>query len=107
MPFAPAKPCHMAGCPALDCTVHRRKPWTYPTPRRQYAGSGWAWQRLRAHIIERDGGVCNYCGGGATTADHVVAVAHGGTDDESNLVACCEPCNERRRREQAARGRAR
>ncbi|MEX1253322.1 MAG: HNH endonuclease signature motif containing protein [Dehalococcoidia bacterium] len=85
MPSAPPKPCRMPGCPTLDCEVHRRKPWTYSAPRRQYAGSGWAWQRLRARIIERDGGICHYCRGGATTVDHVVAVAHGGTDDESDL----------------------
>ncbi len=41
----------------------------------------------------------------AQALDHVVAVTAGGTDDDSNLVAACKPCNERRRREQALAGR--
>jgi 5-methylcytosine-specific restriction endonuclease McrA len=48
---------------------------------------------LRAYIIERDGGLCFYCEYEATEADHIVPWSYGGTDDEDNLVACCDICN--------------
>jgi len=60
-------------------------------------GYGSAWQRLSARVIARDGGICRYCGAKATTADHVVAKANGGTDAMSNLVASCRPCNSGKR----------
>jgi 5-methylcytosine-specific restriction endonuclease McrA len=57
-------------------------------------------------VIERDGGLCVWrlpgCTIKATTADHKVPVADGGPDDESNLVASCDACNETRRRELVA-----
>jgi hypothetical protein len=81
--------------------------WQRYTPRRQPAGSGWAWQRLRAHILERDNFTCRYCGGVATQVDHIVGVAAGGTDDDSNLVSACATCNEKRRVTQAATSRKR
>ena len=33
------------------------------------------------------------CIGHATTVDHIIAKAHGGTDHPSNLRAACAPCN--------------
>ena len=54
-------------------------------------------KRLRFEILRRDNHTCRYCGGAAPdvkiTVDHVVPKALGGTDDPSNLVAACEPCN--------------
>lgn len=48
-------------------------------------------------VIRRDGGICHLCGKpGANTADHVIAVVHGGTDDMTNLAAAHIPCNQRR-----------
>lgn len=32
-------------------------------------------------------------GAAATTADHIVAVTNGGTNDLSNLQPACQPCN--------------
>jgi 5-methylcytosine-specific restriction endonuclease McrA len=51
------------------------------------------WQALRLEVKIRDGGMCQYCGKVAQTADHVVPRSHGGADDVSNLVACCHACN--------------
>ena len=62
---------------------------------RTWGGS--AAQRLTAAVLERDGRVCHWCGGFATSADHYpVARCDGGPDTLDNLVAACMPCNQRR-----------
>lgn len=54
-------------------------------------------KRLRFEVLRRDNYTCRYCGAKAPDVpmrvDHVVPVALGGSDDPSNLVAACEPCN--------------
>lgn len=37
--------------------------------------------------------MCYYCGGKATTKDHYIPTALGGTSDVNNLVPACEECN--------------
>lgn len=55
------------------------------------------WWPLRARILERDSYACVYCGNtdadAPLCADHVVPLSRGGTNDESNLVCACIPCN--------------
>lgn len=80
-------------------------PW--PKNRTAYAGSGWEWQRQVKRVLKRDGGVCRWCGGKATTADHVQARAFGGSDELHNLVAACQRCNMRRAHEQSKEGQRR
>ena len=41
----------------------------------------------------RSSGPCVYCGGPATTADHVRPLPRGGHEAEYNLVPACGPCN--------------
>ena len=115
MPQRQARACSFPLCPRLvtgrenRCAEHRRPAWQRSRPRRQHGGSGWAWQRLRQRVIRRDGGLCRLrlegCTVTATTVDHILGVARGGSDDPSNLRASCASCNERRRRKQAAAGR--
>jgi hypothetical protein len=54
-------------------------------------------KRLRFEILRRDNHTCRYCGGSAPDVklriDHVLPEALGGSDDPSNLVTSCEPCN--------------
>lgn len=54
-------------------------------------------KRLRFEILRRDNHTCRYCGLTAAAVqlrvDHVVPVALGGSDDPTNLVTACEPCN--------------
>lgn len=54
-------------------------------------------RRLRFEILRRDGHTCRYCGAMAPdvvlTVDHVIPSALGGSDDPSNLIAACQPCN--------------
>jgi hypothetical protein len=51
----------------------------------------------RRTVFERDGWRCSYCDTEITMetghADHVIPRSRGGSDDLSNLVAACAPCN--------------
>lgn len=48
-------------------------------------------QKLLANIE-----TCQYCGGTATGLDHIIPIAHGGTNDDYNLVPCCIDCNRKK-----------
>lgn len=54
-------------------------------------------KRLRFEILRRDNHACRYCGATAPdvklTVDHVIPAALGGSDEASNLVTACAPCN--------------
>lgn len=54
-------------------------------------------RRVRFEVLRRDGHTCRYCGAAAPdvplTVDHVIPRALGGSDDPSNLVTACQPCN--------------
>jgi 5-methylcytosine-specific restriction endonuclease McrA len=47
----------------------------------------------RRGVLRRDGFRCAYCGGPASTVDHVLPRSRGGPDSWENLVACCVRCN--------------
>lgn len=51
--------------------------------------TGRPWQRVKAQVIRRDGGICHLCGRpGADTADHLTPTTHGGAlYDPTNLAA--------------------
>lgn len=54
----------------------------------------------RKNILTRDGYVCQYCGRefGSTdlTIDHIIPKVQGGSNDWTNVVACCRCCNIRK-----------
>jgi 5-methylcytosine-specific restriction endonuclease McrA len=50
-------------------------------------------RRIAGYVLRRDAYRCLWCGGTATTVDHVVPRVDGGGDDPSNLIAACEQCN--------------
>ena len=62
----------------------------------KHSSRGRSWEALRQAVLERDNYTCVYDGAPATTVDHVIPKASGGTDDEDNLVASCLPCNARK-----------
>lgn len=51
------------------------------------------WKKLRQQTLVRDDYKCHYCGGTANEIDHKTSYTNGGTDEPSNLVATCTPCN--------------
>ncbi|MFI6075395.1 HNH endonuclease [Actinoplanes sp. NPDC051343] len=55
---------------------------------------GPAWSR--AGVLVRDGRRCGYCGGAASTIDHVVPRSRGGGNEWRNTVAACGRCNNRK-----------
>lgn len=91
------KVCAEPNCPTLTettyCTTHKRPPRPgRPMPK--------DWPATRRRIIARDQHRCQLrlegCKGKATSVDHLRPVSKGGTDDDSNLVACCWHCNQRK-----------
>lgn len=51
----------------------------------------------RRNILERDGHVCQYCGGFGDTIDHIHPRSRGGEDSWTNCVCACGPCNRKKR----------
>ncbi|MDQ1602429.1 MAG: hypothetical protein QOE01_274, partial [Actinomycetota bacterium] len=47
----------------------------------------------RRAVFARDGGRCVYCGGAATSIDHVVPRSRGGGHEWNNVVSACRRCN--------------
>jgi 5-methylcytosine-specific restriction endonuclease McrA len=50
----------------------------------------------RQGVLSRDGHVCCYCGGRATTVDHVLPRSRGGKHEWLNVVSACEADNWRK-----------
>ena len=56
------------------------------------AGPAWS----RNGVIVRDRRRCAYCGGPATTVDHITPRSRGGRNTWLNTVAACGGCNQRK-----------
>jgi len=50
----------------------------------------------RAGVLARDRRTCGYCGGAASTIDHVLPRSRGGANEWTNTVAACGRCNNRK-----------
>lgn len=48
----------------------------------------------RRTILQRDNHECCYCGGKASTMDHIMPRSRGGAHSWTNVVACCFGCNQ-------------
>lgn len=100
------KACRKQGCPNSTtdrsgyCEKHRGCGWQRHQKGRTATqrGYGAMWRKLRAMVLERDRYLCRECLSkglyvSATTVDHIIAKAHGGSDDLSNLQSLCEQCH--------------
>ena len=90
---------------ALKCLKPRLQPpsikgWAPDAVRgnRHQRGYGYAWERTRKRILERDSYLCQPCLRAARTSvatqvDHVVQRAGGGNEEDSNLQSICLDCH--------------
>lgn len=116
----PSTPCRVRGCPCLVssrlmrgyCDNHAHLRTTHNWQARQQGkttterGYGYAWQKLRTKILERDGYLCQVCKQSgkltqATEIDHILNKASGGTDDLDNLQAICKACHKVKTQEES------
>lgn len=58
---------------------------------RQFYGKRVQWKTR--NVLIRDRFICQYCGGHATTVDHVMPRSRGGKDSWDNSAAACSRCN--------------
>lgn len=106
------KVCATLSCPELApsgqsyCTQHSPKPWATST-RRSRTISGGAQQKRAARIMRQYERTCHVCGKPmADEVDHVVPLAEGGADDDSNLRPIhSRPCHQAKSSAEATRVR--
>ena len=105
MPKKPKRPCSYPGCGKLTdgryCDEHRQtaahqynRYLRNPDTNKRY---GRAWKKLRVRFFLKHP-LCEHCKneGRLTAAEevhHVLPLANGGTNDESNLMALCKSCH--------------
>jgi 5-methylcytosine-specific restriction endonuclease McrA len=78
------------------CKAHGGQAWSGKPAGRQSAYRDPVYKANRKTVIEREPR-CHWglrgCTGKSTTADHLIAVAQGGSNELSNLVGACARCN--------------
>lgn len=109
MPLRPQRPCRAQACRALhrnasgycdghaEVAVEQAKAWA---TRKGSGRGGRPWRRLRDQVMKRDQYLCR-CDEcirlarvrEAHEVDHIVALAHGGTDEPANLRAINRDCH--------------
>ncbi len=81
------------------CRAHSGSNWHKKAPGRGVAYFDATYKANRLKVLELEP-TCHWrfpgCTVRSTTADHVAALAEGGSNELSNLVGACEPCNRRR-----------
>lgn len=110
MPYKSRKPCRFPGCGVLVnsgeryCAKHKK----------QYKSGGDAshydrrWQKIRLAFLSKHP-LCQKCQEAgrltpATEVHHIIAVANGGSDSESNLMPLCKSCHSKITRKETGFG---
>ena len=118
MPPRIPKPCRKPRCENLSterhgyCGEHKALASNWEDDRRGSSterGYGGMWRKRRVRILKRDKGLCQVCIGqgritAASSVDHIINKAEGGTDDDSNLQAICWPCHKIKTQDESVRG---
>ncbi len=115
MPYKPKRPCRYPGCSRLTdgtyCEEHQKlMDQHYEHFVRGYDGNkryGPQWRKIRTRYVKKHP-LCEMClkeGRFVPVEEvhHIVPLAEGGTNDESNLMALCRSCHERIHRERGDR----
>lgn len=114
MTARPRKPCTYPGCTALTdgrssrCPKHPREQWAGNATSKGKRTTGRALQRARAELFAR-APLCAHCEAegrvaAAVIRDHIVPLAEGGEDVESNTQGLCQACSDRKSEEERKRG---
>lgn len=106
--LGPRKPCPHPGCKSLQpCSDHVRKAWhsTHGKPKRIGESKRTA-ARKRLFSINPLCVMCQANGvvRAATQRDHIVPLAEGGTEDESNTQGLCVDCHRQKTAQESRRG---
>jgi 5-methylcytosine-specific restriction protein A len=115
VPRSAPRPCSMRGCRVLvsdgggRCAAHPKEIWVKCTPTKRITGR--RLQALRERLF-KEHPLCVVCltskrAVPATQRDHVIPLAEGGLDDETNEQALCDDCHEAKSKAEAQRGRRR
>jgi 5-methylcytosine-specific restriction enzyme A len=110
MPFRALSLCAAPGCAVGlpkpgRCPAHKRPAWQRSSP--GPSPYNYAHQKLRAEVLAAEP-VCYLCHNArATTLDHVIPLAEGGTSDRSNARGACKNCQQSKASREGARARAR
>lgn len=115
MAMAPPRPCAFPKCGAIACTnpAHQAVAWRAQSgPPLVTRIRGRELQRRRARLFARSPwcvGDCLALGiqTRATIRDHIIPLAEGGTEDESNEQALCLDCSDEKTEHESRRGVAR
>lgn len=112
MPNVAPKPCAVCGVLVHDgtsrCALHKPKPWQR-TANQAKRTTGRTLQRQRQQLF-RSEPLCRECMRNghttpATIRDHIVPLAEGGRDDDSNIQPLCQQCSDAKTARESARGR--
>jgi 5-methylcytosine-specific restriction protein A len=108
--MAVLRACTTCGKPSAEsyCSAHKPKPWATSTRKARVTLSGSAEQARRKRVLERYVYCCHVCGRTrADQVDHVIPLAEGGPDDESNLAPIHAACHREKTAKEARRVRER
>ena len=107
MPRKPKRPCRFPGCPNLTddvyCEEHAKvMEQHYEKFQRGYSPGkryGRAWKRIRDRYVHKHP-LCEQClkAGRYVAVEevhHIIPLADGGTNEESNLMSLCRSCHEK------------
>ena len=107
------RPCLEPYCPVLvrtgRCTTHSRPAWASAQPVPRIRGA--RLQAMRERLFQHHP-LCHVClaktppcFSASAIRDHVVPLAEGGLDDETNEQALCVTCHQVKTQQEAQRGR--
>jgi 5-methylcytosine-specific restriction protein A len=112
MPTAPLRTCSYPNCGALvvrgRCAAHETGAWRGDSPAPPRI-RGRKLQRLRDRLFSQQP-LCVLCVAKgrttlATIRDHIVPLAEGGMDDNTNVQAICKDCSDAKTAKESQRGR--
>ncbi len=110
MPTSAPKPCTQCGVLVRDgssrCDAHKAAAWIKSTPYKRESGR--RLQRKRAELFAREP-LCRECSKHGRVAlgeirDHIIPLAEGGTDVDSNVQPLCKSCSDTKTAGESARG---